>query len=448
MVSDSLPNGNVGVLGAPVESINSNSILEIGETFTYTINYNVSQAEIDSGKALINRAVVTTKELPIPETDSAIANISQSASLTIVKAQTAGQNPLITPSIVDYSIVITNMGNVNLTNVFVTDTLPNSSIGALPSPIESLITNGILELGETFTYAISYNVQTADMLSGNPLVNTAYVRTNQTPVFKSDTASTEVSSADLSLIKKVNNSTPNVGEQVTFSIQLSNAGPNTATNVKVEDYLPIGYGSINNITGGGIYLNDSIEWSIDTLQAGADTTLTFTAIVNAPTGTLNEYKNTAQVSKVDQYDGDSTPDNDDGDQSEDDEDSADINQQEADLSLTKTVSNTTPNVGDQVTFSIQLSNAGPNTATNVKVEDYLPIGYGSINNITGGGIYLNDSIEWSIDTLQAGADTTLTFTAIVRVPRAQLKEHVNEAEVTASDQFDPDSEPNNNKRRR
>ncbi|MFY0675632.1 MAG: DUF11 domain-containing protein, partial [Bacteroidia bacterium] len=107
-----------------------------------------------------------------------------------------------------------------------------------------------------------------------------------------------------------------------------------------------------------------------TLQAGTDSTLTFTAIVNAPTGAIDEYKNTTQVTKVDQYDGDSTPDNDDGDQSEDDEANATISQQEADLSLSKTVSTTTPNVGDEVTFTIQITNVGPDAATNVELEDY------------------------------------------------------------------------------
>ncbi len=39
--------------------------------------------------------------------------------------------------------------------------------------------------------------------------------------------------------------------------------------------------------------------------------------------------------------------------------------QQADLALTKSVSNPKPNVGDVVNFTIQVSNHGPNTATNV-----------------------------------------------------------------------------------
>jgi len=38
---------------------------------------------------------------------------------------------------------------------------------------------------------------------------------------------------DLSVTKLVNNHNPSVGEQITFSLQISNAGPDTATNVQI-----------------------------------------------------------------------------------------------------------------------------------------------------------------------------------------------------------------------
>ena len=46
----------------------------------------------------------------------------------------------------------------------------------------------------------------------------------------------------------------------------------------------------------------------------------------------------------------------------------------ADLAVTKTVSDATPNVGDQITFTVTLSNNGPNDATGVQVTDLLPAG--------------------------------------------------------------------------
>ncbi len=128
--------------------------------------------------------------------------------------------------------------------------------------------------------------------------------------------------ADLSLVKEVSNPTPNVSETVTFTITVSNTGPDAATNVSISDVLPAGYNNIVNISNGGVVTNNTINWSIANISASDSATVTFTADVVTPTGTANEYFNTAQISASDQLDPDSTPNNDDGNQSEDDEDSA------------------------------------------------------------------------------------------------------------------------------
>ena len=219
--------------------------------------------------------------------------------------------------------------------------------------------------------------------------------------------------ADLSLSKNVDDATPNIGDTVTFTINVSNAGPDTATNVGISDVVPSGYTNIANISNGGALNGNTITWSIASIANGANATVSFTADVLTPTGAANEYVNTAQVSASDQADPDSTPNNDDGDQSEDDEDNAVVNPGgaagTADLMLTKSVNDATPNIGDTVTFTINVSNAGPDTATNVGISDVVPSGYTNIANISNGGALNGNTITWSIASIANGANATVSF---------------------------------------
>jgi len=87
---------------------------------------------------------------------------------------------------------------------------------------------------------------------------------------------------------------------------------------------------------------------------------------------------------------------------------------EADLSLIKTVSDEYPQPGDVVTFTITLSNAGPEDATGVEVTDYVPSGYVTISNISNGGVFNGlDEIVWENLTVPAGSQVQLTFDAEV-----------------------------------
>ena len=254
-------------------------------------------------------------------------------------------------------------------------------------------------------------------------------------------------SADLSLNKEVNNATPNVGDIVTFIITVNNDGPDDATNVGINDMVPTGYSNIANVSSGGTVNGNEIDWLFTDIAANDSLSVTFTAEVGAPTGIADEYRNTAQISSSDQLDPDSIPNNDDGDQSEDDEDFAIVTPSGgadvADLSLTKTVNNAAPNIGDTVTFTVTVSNAGPDNATNVGISDVVPIGYGNIDAISSGGQQTGNRIDWVIAEIQANTNVSVTFMADVLAPGGVADEYVNTAQISASDQPDPDSTPNN-----
>ena len=253
--------------------------------------------------------------------------------------------------------------------------------------------------------------------------------------------------ADLSLTKEVDNDAPNVGDTVTFTITVNNDGPDDATNVGISDVVPTGYTNVSAISNDGQLNGSSINWAIAIIPVNTNISVTFTADVLTPTGAANEYLNTAQISASDQLDSDSTPNNDDGDQSEDDEDSAVVTPGgvagTADLSLTKDVSTTSPSSGDIVTFTITVTNDGPADATNVEVTDVVPTGYVDIQNVSNAGVVNGNIITWPITSLVVNNSVELTFDVEVVSVLNPSTEYLNTAQITASDQDDIDSTPNN-----
>ena len=108
----------------------------------------------------------------------------------------------------------------------------------------------------------------------------------------------------------------------------------------------------------------------------------------------------------------------------------------ADLALDKSVNNATPNVGDNVVFTIVVTNGGPSDATGVTVDDDLPSGYAYVSD-DGGGAYVSGTGIWTIGNLANGASATLNITAQVLA----TGDYANYAQVETSDQDDPDSTP-------
>ncbi|WP_298362769.1 SdrD B-like domain-containing protein [Runella sp.] len=110
----------------------------------------------------------------------------------------------------------------------------------------------------------------------------------------------------------------------------------------------------------------------------------------------------------------------------------------ADLSLTKTVSNKTPQQNDNVTYTIKVTNDGPSVATNVEVTDTLQAG---LQYVSGDAAFTlaGTVLTGKIAKIEVAQTITLTFVAKV-VGTGTIK---NFAQVSKSDQPDQDSSPGN-----
>ena len=112
---------------------------------------------------------------------------------------------------------------------------------------------------------------------------------------------------------------------------------------------------------------------------------------------------------------------------------------ESDLSLVKTVDNPVPNTGDPVVFTLTVNNDGPDDATGVEITDSLPSGFTYISD-NGGGSYNPATGIWSVGNIPNGGNRSLGIRAAVNA----VGSFNNSAEITAVEQFDPDSTPDNN----
>ena len=114
--------------------------------------------------------------------------------------------------------------------------------------------------------------------------------------------------------------------------------------------------------------------------------------------------------------------------------SATVTGQAADIAITKTVSNATPNQNTNVTFTITATNNGPSNATGVQVTDLLPAGLTFVSATPSGATTYNSGTGvWNIGALANGANATLSIVATVTGTTAVT----NTATKTAEDQPDP-----------
>lgn len=108
---------------------------------------------------------------------------------------------------------------------------------------------------------------------------------------------------------------------------------------------------------------------------------------------------------------------------------------QADLSITKVVDVERPQVGDTVTFTIDISNLGPTAASGVVVSDQLPTGLTYISHIADLGTYNSGTGQWSIPLINFGGTAQLLIAAQVTVDALPFVDNI--AAVVQSNQSDP-----------
>ena len=224
--------------------------------------------------------------------------------------------------------------------------------------------------------------------------------------------------ADVRVVKSVTPAAVLAGEQATFIVTVTNAGPARASGLVVHDPLPGGLRLDSSLVSQGSYVPATGKWTVGTVDVGQPATLTLVATLEV----AGQITNFAAITARDQPDPDTT----------NDVAAAAVNgAPAADVAVTKTVDNPAPAVGTTVTFIVTATNRGPTGATGVVVTDALPAGLTLVSATPSQGTHTAPT--WTVGALAANASATLIVVATVDAPGAL----VNTAAKTLQVEADP-----------
>ena len=421
-------NGNSVPITATLTS-NGNPV--VGRTVSFTVN------GVGAGTAVTNGAGVASVNYLISNmnaggfpivatfvqdgqyvgsTGSNTLTVIPTANVTITKT---GNGPLNVGETGTFTITLTNNGPNAANNVVVTDVLPGGFSFGTPSQgsISGNVWNvGTLACGDSATVTVS-GLITSDM--AGTTINNEATETQDEFTQESQTACASIVVNPMAnvTIAKTGNGPMNVGQTGTFTITLTNNGPNAANNVVVTDVLPGGF-SFGTPSQGSISGN---VWNVGTLACGDSATVTVSGLItsdmagttinNEATETQDEFTQESQTA------------------------CASIYVPSADLVLTKTVDKTKPVVKDVVVFTLIVNNHGPDTSVNVQVADKLPQGLTFVKYTASTGTYDPATGIWTIGDLKNGETAWINITSTVD----QVGNITNNASVTSLT-YDPNIE--------
>ncbi|HEL5643261.1 TPA: DUF11 domain-containing protein [Clostridioides difficile] len=424
-----------GVTFQPWNGNLSIGTLDAGEIRSIIIRGTVSQTAVGT---IINTATISSPT-PDPNPDNNTStdetDISPLADISVIK----GNEPVAIPGgRFIYGIEIANAGPSFAENVTLTDNIPASILnpeysidnGVTFQPWNGSLNIGTLDAGEIRNIIIRGTVSQTAI---GTIINTATVSsTTPDPNLNNNTSTSEAevsSSADISVVKRSNQTVVVPGDVLDYTIEVRNAGPSTAQNVTLTDNIPASILSPEYSIDNGVTFqpwNGSL--SIGTLDAGEIRNIIIRGIVSQTA--IGTIINTATVSSTTP---DPNPDNNTSTSEIDISSSADI-------SVIKLANKTEACVGEQIDFVIVVSNAGPENAQNVtlidNVSDKLKKAVFSLDR---GVSFQPWTGSLNIGTLPAGTLRVIILRGIIK--STCLDRLTNIAEITSTT---PDSNLNNN----
>ena len=337
---------------------------------------------------IANTATVSS---PTPDAatgnNSATSTTSLGAPVTDLRiTKTNGVNGVVAGLPTTYTITITNpLGPSDASGATVTDAFPTTLTGvtwtctgtgggACPASGSGNINTPVtVPVGATVVFTAT---GTVDPAATGVLVNSAQVlppagHANRTSAIATD-SDPITARADLG-ITKTGPASIVAGNDLIYTITVTNTGPSDAAGVVVSDATPTGLVFVSN-TGD---CTTAFPCALGVVPAGATRTITATFTVPITYPGLGPIVNVASVSAT-------TPDDTAANNTATVETTLNRN---ADVAISKSVSPASVLVGQPTTFTVVVTNHGPARVTGLVVQDLLPAGLSFVSASASLGSY-------------------------------------------------------------
>jgi uncharacterized repeat protein (TIGR01451 family) len=415
VINDPLPSGFSASTTGGTYSNGIWTINSLASQHSVTLTFTGLITSAMAGTNITNHATETQTEYPPATITDATIHVNKAN--VVVTITPSNNRPNVGQSYT-YTVTVKNNGDDDATGMVVTSSLPAGLTLNGYSATQGTFTDGQWNVGTLAsgnTVILTVTVTPQNSAAGQDITVTATETQNEYPQTTSASSTVHVPKADVTITNTANSSNLNVGQTGTFTVTVTNSGPDTATNIRINDILPSGF---TYSTTGGNY--DGSVWTVDSLASGSSVTLTFTGvltaamagtnIVNQATETQTEYPFTVTISD------------------------ATIHVKKADVALSQTGSYS----GNKVTFIVKATNNGPDSATNINIKDLIPTGLTGVSVTANGGTYDQATGIWTISSLANGEFATLTITGN-GTPQTTI---TNTANRTSQDEYNSQSYTN------